>query len=163
MERADGSLCGNPRSVAVGCCGRRCLLQIPVGYEPLAGSLAGAVCPVLLPDNHAVLLENRQRISGGLRDVFHFEKSGSPGGRPAFAKKRPCGFSLGGAAAYALFCWTLLGLMWYPATHAARWLLDEIEMPGTWYVFWILPVVFLSLNIAMRPPGIFHSFTQTGL
>ena len=51
----------------------------------------------------------------------------------------------------ALFCWTLLGLMWYPATHAARWLLDEIEMPGTWYVFWILPVVFLSLNIVMRP------------
>lgn len=66
-------------------------------------------------------------------------------------KSGPVVFSLGGAAAYALFCWTLLGLMWYPATHAARWLLDEIEMPGTWYVFWILPVVFLSLNIAMRP------------
>ncbi len=66
-------------------------------------------------------------------------------------KSGPVVFSLGGAAAYALFCWTLLGLMWYPATHAARWLLDEIEMPGTWYVFWILPVVFLSLNIALRP------------
>lgn len=55
------------------------------------------------------------------------------------------------AAVYALLCWTLLGLMWYPATHAARWLLDEIEMPGTWYVFWILPVVFLGLNLALRP------------
>ncbi len=50
-------------------------------------------------------------------------------------KSGPVVFSPGGAAAYALFCWTLLGLMWYPATHAARWLLDEIEMPGTWYVF----------------------------
>ena len=48
-----------------------------------------------LSANHAVLLENRQRISGGLRDVFHFEKSGSPGGRPAFAQKRPCGFFSG--------------------------------------------------------------------
>ena len=66
-------------------------------------------------------------------------------------KSGPVVFSPGGAAAYALFCWTLLGLMWYPATHAARWLLDEIEMPGTWYVFWILPVVFWSLSIVMQP------------
>ena len=34
-------------------------------------------------------------VFGGLRDVFHFEKSGSPGGRPAFAQKRPCGFFFG--------------------------------------------------------------------
>ncbi len=60
-------------------------------------------------------------------------------------------FSLSGAAAYALLCWAPLGLVWYPATHAARWLLDEIEMPGTWYVFWILPVAFWGVNIILRP------------
>ena len=60
-------------------------------------------------------------------------------------------FSLSGAMAYALLCWTPLGLVWYPATHAARWLLDEIEMPGTWYVFWILPVAFWGVNIILRP------------
>ena len=66
-------------------------------------------------------------------------------------KSGPVILSLGGAAAYALFCWTLLGLLWYPATHAARWLLDEIETPETWYVFWILPLVFWGLNLALRP------------
>ncbi len=60
-------------------------------------------------------------------------------------------FSLSGATAYALLCWAPLGLVWYPATHAARWLLDEIEMPGTWYVFWILPVAFWGVNIILRP------------
>ena len=74
-------------------------------------------------------------------------------------KSGPVVFSLGGAAAYALFCWTLLGLMWYPATHAARWLLDEIEMPGTWYVFWILPIIFILLNFFIIPwnPNILHT------
>ncbi|KAI4442693.1 LytR/AlgR family response regulator transcription factor [Schaedlerella arabinosiphila] len=66
-------------------------------------------------------------------------------------KSGPVILSLGGAAAYALFCWALLGLLWYPATHAARWLLDEIETPGTWHVFWILPLVFWGLNLALRP------------
>lgn len=67
------------------------------------------------------------------------------------ANSQSAWFTLPGAASYSLFCWVLLAAVWYPATHAARWLLDEIEMPGTWYVFWILPVCFIALNIFIQP------------
>lgn len=74
-----------------------------------------------------------------LTDAFLFQRSGA------------VALSLGGAAAYVLLCWLLLGLLWYPATHAARWLLDEVETPETWYVFCILPLVFWGLNTVLRP------------
>lgn len=44
-----------------------------------------------------------------------------------------------------------LALVSYPATHAARWLLGEIEMAGTWYVFWVIPLIFWGLNAILRP------------
>lgn len=61
------------------------------------------------------------------------------------------GVTLAEAAVLCLLSWAALGAAWYPATHAARWLLDEIEMPTTWYVFWILPVVFVGFNLFIRP------------
>ncbi len=61
------------------------------------------------------------------------------------------GLTLEGACILCLLNWVLLGLGWYPATHAARWLLDEIEMPGTWYIFWVLPVVFVGVHLLIRP------------
>jgi hypothetical protein len=60
-------------------------------------------------------------------------------------------FSPGGVAVWALLGWVLLGALWHPATHFARRLLDDMEMPGTWYVFWIVPAVFIGLNRLFRP------------
>ena len=59
--------------------------------------------------------------------------------------------SLNSTILYVLLCWLLLGILCYPATHAARWLLDEVETPETWYIFWILPLVFWYLNTTLRP------------
>lgn len=56
-----------------------------------------------------------------------------------------------GGIAYLLLCCLLVILLWYPSTHATRCLLDEFEMPNTWYVFWILPVFFIILNYLIRP------------
>ena len=41
--------------------------------------------------------------------------------------------------------------VWYPATHAARWLLDDLETPHTWYVFWVFPTAFWITNHLIRP------------
>lgn len=60
-------------------------------------------------------------------------------------------FTFKGASVYILLAWILLGALWYPATHCARWLLNEVEMPGTWYVFWIVPVVFTGVNLMLNP------------
>ncbi len=52
---------------------------------------------------------------------------------------------------YHLMCWIFILLAWYPATHAAKELLEEENIVQTWYVFWILPLVFIGLNIFMIP------------
>ena len=57
-----------------------------------------------------------------------------------------------GVAVYHLLCWLIVGLSWYPASRPARWLLRELEMPGTWYVFWTLPLAFLAVNVCL-PAG----------
>ncbi len=47
--------------------------------------------------------------------------------------------------------WIQMALVWYPATHAVRRLLREEAIVRTWYVFWILPVVFLFFNLLILP------------
>ena len=37
-----------------------------------------------------------------------------------------------------------MAIVWYPATHAAKWLVDDIEMAKTWYIFWVFPAAILS-------------------
>ena len=59
--------------------------------------------------------------------------------------------SLRGVSAKLALCWGIVAVMWYPTTHASRWLLSELEMPGTWYVFWILPSLFIGLNLYIKP------------
>lgn len=41
--------------------------------------------------------------------------------------------------------------VWYPATHAAKWLVDDVEMAKTWYIFWLFPAMFFLLNRLIRP------------
>lgn len=58
--------------------------------------------------------------------------------------------------AWNLMCWLFTFLAWYPATHAARELLEDNAFAPTWYVFWILPLLFIGLNQFLIPvyPGI---------
>lgn len=47
--------------------------------------------------------------------------------------------------------YVLVGAVWYPTTHAVRRLLQDEAIVRTWYVFWILPVVFLLFNLLILP------------
>lgn len=60
-------------------------------------------------------------------------------------------FCLSAGLIYNLFCWLSVVLVLYPATHAARNLLESDIIAQTWYVFWILPSVFIALNIYIIP------------
>ncbi len=62
----------------------------------------------------------------------------------------PC-LSLRGALLYNLLCWIFTGIAWRPATHAARELLEDDALARTWYVFWILPLLFVGLTLFMVP------------
>jgi len=62
----------------------------------------------------------------------------------------PC-LSLRGALLFNLLCWVFTGIAWRPATHAARKLLEDDAFAHTWYVFWILPLLFVGLNLFMVP------------
>ncbi len=35
--------------------------------------------------------------------------------------------------------------VWYPATHTVRIMIDDDNFAQTWYVFWILPLIFIGL------------------
>lgn len=60
------------------------------------------------------------------------------------------------AALWFLMCCALTAVSWYPASHAARQLLEDDAFASTWYVFWILPIIFIGLNLFIMPrnPGI---------
>lgn len=60
------------------------------------------------------------------------------------------------AVLWFLMCCALTAAAWYPSSHAARQLLEDDAFAATWYVFWILPILFISLNIFIMPrnPGI---------
>ncbi len=59
--------------------------------------------------------------------------------------------SPGGILLYNLLCWVFTAAAWRPATHAARELLENDALARTWYVFWILPLLFVGLNLFMVP------------
>ncbi len=60
-------------------------------------------------------------------------------------------FTISGGLIYNLICWIFVLLAWYPATHAAKALVEDENMAETWYVFWILPLIFIGLNLFMIP------------
>lgn len=59
--------------------------------------------------------------------------------------------SLRAALLYNLMCWLSTGISWRPATHAVRDLLEDNTFAQTWYIFWILPLLFTGLNLFMTP------------
>ncbi len=60
-------------------------------------------------------------------------------------------FTVGAGLAYHLMCWLFVAIAFYPATHAARALVDDENMAQTWYFFWILPTIFIGINLFMIP------------
>lgn len=60
-------------------------------------------------------------------------------------------FSLPGCVVYHIFFWILILIAWYPLSHATRDLVESENFAQTWYIFWILPLVFIGLNVFMVP------------
>lgn len=56
-------------------------------------------------------------------------------------------FGLTGGIVFNIFCWIFVMLAFYPAYHAVCELIDDENIAHTWYVFWILPAVFIAINI----------------
>lgn len=60
-------------------------------------------------------------------------------------------FCVGAGVVYNLLCWICVFLAWYPATHEARKLIEDDNLPITWKIFWVLPVMFIGINLFMIP------------
>ncbi len=69
----------------------------------------------------------------------------------AFAPEGTVEHELWTAAVRLILCILITAGSWYPAAHAARQLLEEEAFAQTWYVFWILPLLFITLNVTMVP------------
>lgn len=52
---------------------------------------------------------------------------------------------------YNLICLSFVLIAWYPATHMVRILIADENFAQTWYIFWILPLIFIGLNQFMVP------------
>lgn len=52
---------------------------------------------------------------------------------------------------YNAICWFATAITYYPATHAVRTMVEDDNFAQTWYVFWILPLMFITLNLFMIP------------
>ena len=48
-------------------------------------------------------------------------------------------------------CWIIAAAAHYPATRIVRRMIEDENFARTWYGFWILPVVFIALNLFMIP------------
>ena len=60
-------------------------------------------------------------------------------------------FSFRALLLYHLLCWAFTLLAWFPADRVADTLLNDENIAQTWYVFWILPLIFIGLNLFMIP------------
>lgn len=61
---------------------------------------------------------------------------------------------------YNLICLSFVLIAWYPATHMVRILIADENFAQTWYIFWILPLIFIGLNQFMVPK--YQSTLYTG-
>ena len=60
-------------------------------------------------------------------------------------------FCLRSAICYHAICWLFAAIAYYPATHSVRRMVEDENFAQTWYVFWVLPLVFIFLNLFMIP------------
>lgn len=52
-------------------------------------------------------------------------------------------FCLAACVFYNVVCWILVLTAFYPSTHAVRVMVEDDNFAQTWYVFWVLPLVFI--------------------
>ena len=52
---------------------------------------------------------------------------------------------------YNVICWLTAAAAYYPSTHSVRAMVEDDNFAQTWYVFWVLPLVFIALNLFMIP------------
>ena len=69
-------------------------------------------------------------------------------------------FCFGACVFYNAVCWLAVLAAFYPSTHAVRTMVEDDNFAQTWYVFWVLPLVFILLNLFMIPR--YQSTLQTG-
>ena len=50
---------------------------------------------------------------------------------------------------YNAVCWVIVLAAYYPATHTVRAMVEDDNFAQTWYVFWVLPLAFILLNLFM--------------
>ncbi len=55
------------------------------------------------------------------------------------------------ALIYNLACWLFVLLCWYPATRKIPWLFERSYLAQFWYIFIIIPAVFITLNLFLIP------------
>ena len=67
---------------------------------------------------------------------------------------------LGACVFYNAVCWVIVLAAYYPATHTVRVMVEDDNFAQTWYVFWVLPLAFILLNLFMIPR--YQSTLQTG-
>lgn len=60
-------------------------------------------------------------------------------------------FCLEACLVYQGICWLITVIAYYPATHAVRTMVEDDNFAQTWYVFWVLPLVFITLTLFMVP------------
>lgn len=60
-------------------------------------------------------------------------------------------FCFGACIFYNAVCWLITATAYYPATHAVRAMVEDDNFAQTWYVFWVLPLVFILLNLFITP------------
>lgn len=65
-----------------------------------------------------------------------------------------------GSLTYFALGWVLVVLCWYPTTRSARSLLETDTVVRSWHVFWILPALFISMNLLLCLR--FDSFLRDG-
>lgn len=60
-------------------------------------------------------------------------------------------FCLQACVFYNAVCWLAAAAAYYPAAHSVRAMVEDDNFAQTWYVFWVLPLVFITLNLFMIP------------
>ena len=60
-------------------------------------------------------------------------------------------FHTGAGIFYNVICLLFVLAAWYPARHCVQTMITDENFAQTWYVFWILPVIFIGVNLFMIP------------
>ena len=69
-------------------------------------------------------------------------------------------FHTGAGIFYNVICLLFVLAAWYPACHRVQTMIADENFAQTWYVFWILPVIFIGVNLFMIPK--YRSTLYTG-